>query len=127
MLFAVDVDGVCATPVGSSAYGAYLRASVGVGIASSWRHMPGLPLLDALLQDQAFTSWHKQQSEEQVNDVLSHGQYSPIKYERVVQRANEGQCLPQSMGVPRAGVRRAQQSEPTHTRASFLASGSVGS
>ncbi len=35
-------------------------------------------------------------------------------HERVIQRAREGQVLPQSMGVPRAGVRRPQSlSEPT--------------
>jgi len=35
-------------------------------------------------------------------------------YERVKQRANEGQVLPRSMGVPRAGVRRPSSlSQPT--------------
>jgi len=35
-------------------------------------------------------------------------------HERVLQRANEGQSLPRSMGVPRAGARRPQSlGEPT--------------
>ena len=35
-------------------------------------------------------------------------------HERVLQRANEGQSVPRSMGVPRAGARRPQSlGEPT--------------
>ena len=42
-------------------------------------------------------------------------------HERVIQRANEGQILPQSMGIPRAGARRPQSlCEPTPELA-FLA------
>ena len=44
-----------------------------------------------------------------------------LAHERVQQRANEGQSMPRSMGVPRARARRTDQSKRTHTRASFLA------
>ena len=43
---------------------------------------------------------------------------------RVLQRANEGQCLPRSMGVPRAGARRPQSlNEPTPESAFLLGQG----
>ena len=43
---------------------------------------------------------------------------------RVLQRANEGQSLPRSMGVPRAGARRPQSlGEPTHDPAFLLMRG----
>ena len=42
-------------------------------------------------------------------------------HERVIQRANAGQVLPQSMGIPRAGVRRPQSpGEPTQEPVSLL-------
>lgn len=45
-------------------------------------------------------------------------------HERVLQRASEGQCLPRSMGVPRAGARRPQSlSEPTPEPAFLLTRG----
>ena len=45
-------------------------------------------------------------------------------HERVLQRANEGQSLPRSMGVPRAGVRRPQSlGEPTPEPAFLLTRG----
>ena len=45
-------------------------------------------------------------------------------HERVLQRAKEGQCLPRSMGVPRAGARRPQSlSEPTPEPAFLLTQG----
>jgi hypothetical protein len=40
-------------------------------------------------------------------------------HDGVIQRANEGQSLPRSMGIPRAGARRTDQSERSYTRASF--------
>jgi len=45
-------------------------------------------------------------------------------YERALQRANEGQSLPRSMGVPRAGARRPQSlDEPTPEPAFLLTQG----
>jgi hypothetical protein len=45
-------------------------------------------------------------------------------HERVLQRANEGQSLPRSMGVPRAGARRPQSlGEPTPEPAFLLTQG----
>ena len=45
-------------------------------------------------------------------------------YERALQRANEGQSLPRSMGVPRAGARRPQSlGEPTPEPAFLLTQG----
>ena len=47
---------------------------------------------------------------------------------RVLQRANEGQSLPRSMGVPRAGARWPQKLGEPHPRASLPAhAGQVGS
>jgi len=40
-------------------------------------------------------------------------------HERVIQRANEGQVLPRSMGIPRVGARLTDQSERSDTRAAF--------
>ena len=45
-------------------------------------------------------------------------------HERVLQRANEGQSLPRSMGVPRAGARRPQSlGEPPPEPAFLLTQG----
>ena len=46
-------------------------------------------------------------------------------HEQVFQRAKEGQVLPQSLGVPRAGARRADQSKRPFSRASDGATASV--
>ncbi len=47
-----------------------------------------------------------------------------LAHERIQQRANEGQSLPRSMGVPRAGARRpASRSEPTQEPAFLLHQG----
>src|SRR6266702_321662 len=91
MLFAVDIDGVCATPVGTDAYGAYLHEEAGVAISPSWRQEPGLSLVTSLLQDHAFTSWCAELGQEKANEVLSRGQYSAVKQDR---------CLPIDGAVP---------------------------
>ncbi|HEY3992953.1 MAG TPA: AAA family ATPase, partial [Ktedonobacteraceae bacterium] len=44
-----------------------------------------------------------------------------VAYERVLQRVNEGQSLPRSFGVPRAGARRPQSLSETTQEPAFLA------
>jgi phosphoglycolate phosphatase-like HAD superfamily hydrolase len=94
MLFAIDIDGVCATTRGTDATGAYLR-EMGIPLSREWRRDQYVELktLDALLRDEVFASWYKDQDTAAFHKLLHDGQYHPTVQEHAISVAGAVEAL----------------------------------
>jgi len=81
-------------------------------------------LEEAVMASAVLLDDEKQEQVEVINHIGEEEARLQAAHERVLQRANEGQSLPRSMGVPRAGARRPQSlGEPTPEPALLLTQG----
>lgn len=83
MLFAIDIDGTVATPVGTDGYACYVNQRLGIEISPEWKMEYGSSFVDQLLSDSAVQAWIEHDgSLKPFTDVVFEGQYSAIVQER---------------------------------------------